>query len=235
MTRDGMTDQRCPTTEPQPTDDRDIPCLNCGYNLRGLSGDPRRCPECGVLNPIGDVAVPERLIGKQLKRLETLPAVCAGTCIAAVVGFPIAQSSVPCCVSLLICPLLWLVCMLGFRGECQAKPGWAKALALYHLYVLILGGLLLGLAICVSILVPLIGERLRAGWELAPVLSAMGILAMGAVAWVLIRRVHDRMTRLIDPLLRNRARALARRDSRRDLQQHLRQQDQRRRRREAGF
>jgi hypothetical protein len=188
-----------------------------------------------VLNPIGDVTVPERLIGKQLKRMETRPAVCVGMCIATVIGFPIAQSSVPCCLSLFICPLVWLVCMLGFRADCQARPGWVMALALYHLYVLVLGGLLLGLAICVSILVPLIGERLRSGWEMAPVLIAMGILAMGAVAWVLIRGAHDRMTRLIDPLLRNRARALARRDSRRDLQQHLRQQDQRRRRREAGL
>jgi arginyl-tRNA synthetase len=27
--------------------DRDLYCPTCGYNLRGLSGDPIRCPECG--------------------------------------------------------------------------------------------------------------------------------------------------------------------------------------------
>ncbi len=27
------------------------PCEGCGYNLRGLTGDPVRCPECGLLNP----------------------------------------------------------------------------------------------------------------------------------------------------------------------------------------
>lgn len=35
-----------PTTEI----DFDLPCLTCGYNLRGLRGDPVCCPECGSNN-----------------------------------------------------------------------------------------------------------------------------------------------------------------------------------------
>lgn len=31
--------------------DTDRYCRLCGYNLRGLSGDSVRCPECGKLNP----------------------------------------------------------------------------------------------------------------------------------------------------------------------------------------
>jgi hypothetical protein len=30
--------------------DRDSRCMQCGYNLRGLFGDPVRCPECGHAN-----------------------------------------------------------------------------------------------------------------------------------------------------------------------------------------
>ena len=56
-------------TEPAPALDRDLYCLTCGYNLRGLSGDPVRCPECGNLNPIGDVEIPAEIITKQLRRM----------------------------------------------------------------------------------------------------------------------------------------------------------------------
>ena len=44
-----------PTSPAVSRDDRDLYCLQCGYNLRGLSGDPRRCPECGHMNPLGDI------------------------------------------------------------------------------------------------------------------------------------------------------------------------------------
>ena len=30
-------------------------CLKCGYRLRGLDGDPIRCPECGHVNPTSDL------------------------------------------------------------------------------------------------------------------------------------------------------------------------------------
>src|SRR3989442_10695322 len=33
------------TEKPAKPEDIDLYCLECGYNLRGLSGDPRRCPE----------------------------------------------------------------------------------------------------------------------------------------------------------------------------------------------
>lgn len=31
----------------EPTVGIDVPCDSCGYNLRGLSGEWIRCPECG--------------------------------------------------------------------------------------------------------------------------------------------------------------------------------------------
>ncbi|MFQ5461023.1 MAG: hypothetical protein ACE5E5_00175 [Phycisphaerae bacterium] len=58
-----------------PRDDRqDLFCLHCGYNLRGLSGDPRRCPECGRQSAVADMLIPADQIRKALRRLETGPA-----------------------------------------------------------------------------------------------------------------------------------------------------------------
>ncbi|MBI5865778.1 MAG: hypothetical protein HZB38_15000 [Planctomycetes bacterium] len=37
--------------QPWTTLSYDAPCARCGYNLRGLSGDPICCPECGGFNP----------------------------------------------------------------------------------------------------------------------------------------------------------------------------------------
>jgi len=57
----------------------DLYCLNCGYNLRGLAGDPRRCPECGHGNNVEDLEVPAALIRKALKKLESGAAMCGAS------------------------------------------------------------------------------------------------------------------------------------------------------------
>ncbi len=54
----------------------DLFCLSCGYNLRGQSGDPRRCPECGHENRMIDLQVPAKQIRKALRRLESGAAMC---------------------------------------------------------------------------------------------------------------------------------------------------------------
>ena len=67
----------------------DLYCLRCGYNLRGLSGDPVRCPECAFLNPLGDAEIPAALISRQLKRMETAPASCVACVLAFVFLIPV--------------------------------------------------------------------------------------------------------------------------------------------------
>lgn len=59
---------------PLKPDDIDIHCLNRGYNPRGLSGDPRRCPECFCMNLMSDSIVPVELISARLCQMESSPA-----------------------------------------------------------------------------------------------------------------------------------------------------------------
>ncbi|MHC4443198.1 MAG: hypothetical protein ACYTF1_09325 [Planctomycetota bacterium] len=66
--------------------DIDLYCLQCGYNLRGHTGDPRRCPECGSLNPVGDLVLPAPLIKAQLRRMETAPTLCVGASVIFLIG-----------------------------------------------------------------------------------------------------------------------------------------------------
>ena len=39
-----------PVAQSQEPIDEDLYCLSCGYNVRGLTGNPIRCPECGDSN-----------------------------------------------------------------------------------------------------------------------------------------------------------------------------------------
>ena len=147
-----MPDEAPPPPGPPTTPalDRDLYCLTCGYNLRGLSGDPVRCPECGNLNPLGEVEIPAELISRQSRRLRVLPVLCvlvavAGTSlVASLVWFlwTVSPALPPRAGSLFCCPgailvgvlLLWGVLVASFRDSCQGKPGWSVALAKYHLY-----------------------------------------------------------------------------------------------------
>ena len=148
--------------ESSPALDRDLYCLTCGYNLRGLSGDPLRCPECGKLNPLGDVEIPAEIISAQLRRMETAPALCV---LAVVLSVPvhalfwIGLSQVAQFgfrdAGELFCPgipavallLVWLGFAASFRSSCLGKFGWKAALGKYHFYGLLLSGLICALII----------------------------------------------------------------------------------------
>lgn len=136
------------TAAATPTD-VDVYCLHCGYNLRGLSGDPRRCPECGHFNPMGDVAIPAALISAQLKEMETAPAMCLLCVLIGLaslggivwdglltptnrsIGAPLL---VLCAGALFVCGLIWFIYCLSFRKSCLGKVGWSNALLRYHLF-----------------------------------------------------------------------------------------------------
>ena len=116
----------------------DLYCLNCGYNLRGLAGDPRRCPECGHLNRVEDLEVPAKLIRRALRRLESGVAICgasASTLLLWVVPLLIVMvdppmTRPPVYVWIFVTSLgavsivLYVIGMFHFRRSCGHKSRW---------------------------------------------------------------------------------------------------------------
>ena len=143
----------------QPADrplDVDLYCLNCGYNLRGLSGDPIRCPECFYHNPVGDVELPAPIISQQLRKMETAPSFCVALfLIGLLVGVPLigvwcSEVRRDATVNFVLIPVLlpvlaWLISAFRFKRSCMGRPGWAATLARYHFCALTLIGTVFGL------------------------------------------------------------------------------------------
>jgi hypothetical protein len=201
-------------TTPSDDPNRDLYCLECGYNLRGLSGDPRRCPECGYQNPLSDLTLPADAIAEQLRELETAPTNClavillAGLCFVLLVGvlfvFRDEQDSVSpgvlvalvgLMVIAVVAKLAWSASAESFRESCQDNPAWKAALRRYHY---------LGLSVVAPsgaaiMAVGLLGRRASFSWMLA-------IIFLLAVAMLLVGRWARRELKLIiDPLQRESA------------------------------
>ena len=202
----------------------DCECMECGYNLRGLSGEPVRCPECGHLNPVHEVQVTPEAIAWQLRRMETPLAVCA---LAAVVGVPMAGATIylavvnpptlrdgvfPCFpLSSVVSVVAWCVGLVQFRSACEYQAGWARAFWRYQVRAVLS-------AACVATPTLLIAERLGqygsnvhdAGRRVWIALSMM--LVFAAIIIIAVRgarRLHGRLRETIEPLVRETAMRLA--------------------------
>ncbi|RJP42460.1 MAG: hypothetical protein C4547_00525 [Phycisphaerales bacterium] len=129
--------------------DEDLYCLTCGYNLRGLSGDPVRCPECGESNDLGTVRIPAPMIGLALHNLETAPTMsvvgsimmCGGA-LAIISGF-LARQPCPAAFALIGCGggmalLAWA--LDATRRACQEHPAWRRIVLDFHLITFLCAG-----------------------------------------------------------------------------------------------
>jgi len=212
-------------TTTQHTDDdidRDLYCLHCGYNLRGLSGDPRRCPECGYGNALSELTLPADVIQEQLRKMESAPTTCvavvlvAGLLYAAFVlavagNLEAGDAYAPVVLGGLcvlagvvgVGGLFWSVPANAFRESCQGNPAWRSALWEYHRISLVVAAPLAS-AILLFGLLPHSQARAMRGWIL--LIDAM--LVVGAL--VAGRWVRGELKRIIDPLQRETAIRIAR-------------------------
>lgn len=229
-----------PSAPPERGFSFDIFCLQCGYNLRGLAGDPIRCPECSFHNPLGDVEVPAPLIRRQLARMEEAPLLCVlALPIGVIVGFITATT-------LLVkvgTPVSWqttalpgalaaggsaalIVFVYGavrFRSGCLRQPGWVAALARYLFGAFLALGAMIGAYLLTSRIAwaLLLGTfPRRTATTLHQLLMVGFCVAALLVVRFAVRPLYELWMGPIHALQRQVAVEFARRDSRRRLLKH---------------
>jgi hypothetical protein len=215
--------------------DIDLYCLTCGYNLRGLTGDPRRCPECGGLNPVGDVILPAAIITEQLRRMETAPALCLAAVLALaffggitvmVVG-PLHPISgvVPCMVLLLaLTAMVWGVGVDRFRVSCMSKPGWPAALLRYHVWGLGLMLVVFAPAVLLGVVIALLSPPYRrlAGLPVATLAATALAIIAARFRPPIVTGMYRRAREDLEVLQREVAVSLARERTRKALHRERR-------------
>jgi hypothetical protein len=211
----------------------DLYCLECGYNLRGLSGDPVRCPECAFLNPIGDVEIPAPIISKQLRRMESAPAASVLVLLFMIYAYVVIgamclggfweDAQCP-FIAACVATVVWIGIVSHFRSSCLGRPGWLAALLRYQFVGVVLACLVLGVFLIAT--ESMIDHRWRWNEYLGDdwpclALPLMFIAVVAAIVWGL-RPVHRWLKAPIEQLQRQVAVKLARDRIRQELRQKRR-------------
>lgn len=231
-----MASPTVPTAEASDVSaDTDLYCLTCGYNLRGLTGDPRRCPECFAMNPIGDLVLPAERIRQALRQLQTAPTVCVTAVLIAVpfavlaVSLTLARApfdagGAACIASGILVPgAFWFGGALSFRESCAGDPRWFSALARFQLY---------GVAMCVVVFLsvtgivaglftlakgPLIPATIEGSFCALLSIGVVIVFVSGLIVRPVVRSVAGRATRELTTLQRQVAVRIAREELRREI------------------
>lgn len=194
--------------------DEDLYCLTCGYNLRGLFGDPVRCPECGSDNDLGTVLIPAGLIRDALARMESAPTGCIAAFVAAatIVGLLLLGAGLTLAFvgpALLACACGWWFGYRRMKTGYENTPGWRGILLDFHLTTLLF---LSGIPFVV-IAYWLFDKPIR---DFPEGLAFLAVLASVPLAMLGLRR-YERARERIALMQRDRAVRLARETLRKSL------------------
>jgi hypothetical protein len=159
----------------------DFYCLRCGYNLRGLVGVNKRCPECFCDNAVTEGKVPYEEIRRQIQRLESRPACCILCFVILILsvwsfcrspngGSPLAG---------FLSIWGWIFGASTFAESCGFDPRYRRLLVQYHVYgiaaCLICVGIPLGCLVALRIGIE--NWFYRDSWiHVVPLLSAFGLM-----------------------------------------------------------
>jgi len=190
----------------------DLYCLTCGYNLRGLYGDPARCPECGALNDLGTAAIPAWRIKKALDGMETTPTLCVAWALLAVFGILLLTANVPVPCALIFfvwTPFAWIVTYVNMKEVYANKPGWRRILLDFHVAM----SLFVGWGVALAVLVGVLESRSA----VVPRLLAV-VVVVGCIPLIFLGRwVYGSAKARIEVMQREAAVRIARDALRRDL------------------
>ena len=178
--------------------DHDLSCPNCGYNLRGLWGDPLRCPECGhvyareyLLREFGLPARRFKDLRQALDALTTGLLAFCGLLAPWICGVVLLRNAVVLSVAVHLAVVgVLLVVVTTILGPVRqirrmsGGPEWVRPLVLYQLVTIgraaVIGGaglVQIGVAVFLSTVVHWPAELVIAG-ILATVVSTVAIFIM---------------------------------------------------------
>jgi hypothetical protein len=166
--------------------DTDLYCLHCGYNLRGLFGDPVRCPECFSEASRQELRYPLRLIRRRARRLHLIG-------LASLVLFLVSIVSLLCIsrIAAAAVPLL-VATLVAFRRVSRAAPGWFRHLQAFWAFAVLEGFVIVGVwVIAAAVLVVVKGlsggyvPLTRIDAALAAIIAALALFTSSS-----LRRVY---------------------------------------------
>lgn len=201
----------------------DLYCVECGYNLRGLTGEVLRCPECGTNNPLTDLAPAASAIQRHIRNMErSLNAAVVMTTLSIVplmVLLLLSRSytlrtiaSTPAIIiplAALAALLLgcWVSCMVRFRRLALCSNAWLRSALVYHLWVvplvLLAGGPIIAMALVLRGFVDMT-FRARPPLTYLGLQLVFGLLWIALCAW-LAPALRTRLHASIEPLRRESA------------------------------
>jgi hypothetical protein len=107
-------------------------CLNCGYLLTGLSGDPLVCPECGERNAVAELESYRSVDPGAFETLQSAPAIAAGGIVLALLGLLLVTQD---WLALLLVPIGVTLWGIGANRFGRATGGGRAARAVFRAFV----------------------------------------------------------------------------------------------------